>query len=172
MKTIKKVAYSFLLFSLGLPFQRAFSQESTVKKVENLNASTTTVYFNLENGAEVNAADTATNSWDISFQRTKVELQASASGQLLENSAFDKIEKAPAEGFLPGKAGIPNGSGKGWYLYNFENHDVSPIPGKVILVHTKSGKYVKLVIDSYYKTGADGTSGYYTFRYSFIPPNK
>ena len=168
MKTIKKIGLPSLLFILVLSFQNAFSQGDAVKKVQDLNAADKTVYYNLEKGIAVDAADTLKTGWDISFQRTKIELQAAACGQLLENSAFEKIAQAPSTGYLPGRAAIPNGSGKGWYLYNMDNHIISPIAGKVILVRAASGKYYKLVIDSYYKQGADGSSGYYTFRFAEI----
>jgi hypothetical protein len=170
MKTITKISCILLLFTFGIAVQRASSQQPVAKKVQDLNATGKPVYYNLEKGTAVDEADTAKTSWDLSFQRTAITLQATASGQLLENSDFEKIEHAPSAGYTFGKGAIPMGSGKSWYLYNMDNHTVSPIPGKVILIRTASGKYYKLIIDSYYKAGQDGPSGYYTFRYKEIVP--
>ncbi|MDO9155766.1 MAG: hypothetical protein Q7U17_02765, partial [Sediminibacterium sp.] len=57
---------------------------------------------------------------------------------------------------------------------------VTPIPGRVLVVRTASGKYAKVEILNYYKggttpatTASDAikltTQRYYTFRFSFQP---
>jgi len=170
MKTTLKISCFLLLFIFGTAIQKTFSQQPAIKKVGDLDATSKPVYYNLEKGITVDETDTAKTGWDLSFQRTTLTLQAAAGGQLLENSDFEKIEHAPSTGYAFGKNAIPNGSGKSWYLYNVDNHTVNPISGKFILIHTASGKYYKLIIDSYYKTEQDGPSGYYTFRYMEITP--
>jgi hypothetical protein len=168
MAITQKLSYRLLLACILMPAGFAFSQTAAVKKIENLNAADKTTYFNLETGTEVNEADTAKTGWDLAFQHTAIVLQSKAEGQLVSDASFDKIIAAPATGYQKGKTAIPWGSGKGWYTYNMDNHVVAPIPGKVIFIHTAAGKYYKLVIDSYYKDGADGASANYTFRYSMI----
>lgn len=172
MAIIQKLSYKLLFIVLCSPLFGAFAQQQDLKKIQNLNAADNTTYFNLEKGIVVNEADTAKTGWDISFQHTGIMVQASAGGQIIGNTSIDKITAAPAGGYKKGKQAIPWGSGNGWYTYNMENHTISPIAGKVILIHTASGKYFKLVIDSYYKDGADGAGGYYTFRYADIDPEK
>lgn len=151
-----------------MPVGYAFSQTISVKKIQNLNASEKLAYFNLEKGTEVSEADTAKTGWDISFQHTGIIVQGAAEGQIVADAAFDKVDKAPTTGYKKGKQAIPWGSGNGWYTYNMDNHQISPIPGKVIFIHTASGKYYKLIIDSYYKDGPDGASANYTFRYAAL----
>lgn len=170
MAIIQKLSYKLLFIVICSPLFGAFAQQQDLKKIQNLNAADNTTYFNLEKGIVVNEADTAKIRWDISFQHTGIMVQTS--GQVIGNISIDKITAAPAGGYKTGKQAIPWGSGNSWYTYNMENHTISPIAGRVILIHTASGKYFKLVIDSYYKDGADGAGGYYTFRYAAIDPEK
>ncbi len=170
MVNIKNIRYSSLILLLFSRLSPAFSQVSANKKITNLNASADAVYLNLETGAILNAADTTKSSWDIAFQHTAVTLAGKASAQVIADTGFDKINVAPTGGYLQGKAAVPSGSGNGWYNYNMDNHIVSPIPGRVILIHTASGKYVKLAVDSYYREGTDSEPGYYTLHYTFIEP--
>ncbi|WPV01770.1 HmuY family protein [Mucilaginibacter sp. cycad4] len=168
MINLKKISYRLLLTGLIMPIGYAFSQSSAIKKIQNLNAADKMAYFNFEKGTEVNEADTAKTGWDISFQHTGIIVQGAAEGQIVSDASFDKIDKAPASGYKKGKQAIPWGSGNGWYTYNMDNHQISPIPGKVIFIHTAAGKFYKLIIDSYYKDGPDGASANYTFRYSAL----
>lgn len=168
MINIKQLSYRLLLTGLLMPAAYAFSQTSPVKKIQNLNASDKMVYFNLEKGTEVSEADTAKTGWDISFQHTGVIIQGAGEGQIVSETTFDKVDKAPSSGYKKGNQAVPWGSGKGWYAYNMDNHQITPIPGRVIFIHTAAGKYYKLIIDSYYKDGPDGASGNYTFRYSAL----
>jgi HmuY protein len=172
MTIIQKLSYRFLLICLCAPVYQVFSQEHPIKKIQNLNAADQVAYFNLEKGIIVNEADTTQTGWDISFQHTGILVRPSAEGQVIANTSFDKVIAAPAVGYKKGKQAIPWGSGNGWYTYNMDTHIISPIAGKVILIHTASGKYYKLVIDSYYKDGPDGAGGYYTFQYAAINPEK
>ena len=172
MLSNQKLTYKLLFICFFTPFFQAFSQETTVKKIQNLNASDKVAYFNLEKDTPVNEADTAQTGWDISFQHTGIIVQSSAEGQVIANTSFDKTIAAPAIGYKKGKQAIPWGSGNGWYTYNMDTHIINPIEGKIVLIHTATGKYFKLVIDSYYKDGADGPSGYYSFRYAGINPEK
>jgi hypothetical protein len=75
---------------------------------------------------------------------------------------------------------IRSGSGNGWYSYNGATQIVTPIPGRVFLVRTATGKYAKVEILNYYKGGvtlsATATDEeklkkqrYYTFRFTYQP---
>ncbi|MBF4985371.1 HmuY family protein, partial [Nonlabens mediterrranea] len=65
---------------------------------------------------------------------------------------------------------IPTGSDNGWYNYNFMTNIVSPIPGQIIVIRTRDGRYAKIEILSYYEnqdTTAEGR--YFTFNYVYNP---
>jgi len=167
-----KLKYCCLLFLMSAIVLPAFSQTNTHKNVSNLDAAGKITYLNLETSAVMTALDTLTNGWDVAFQHTAIILPDKAAAQVVANSSFEKITVAPAGGYRQGRSAVPPGSGNGWYNYNMNTHIISPIPGRVILIRTASGKYVKLVIDSYYKDGADGEPGYYTLHYAFIDTAK
>jgi hypothetical protein len=168
MKSCKKFRTSLLLLLLSAFTIVGYSQDTTMRKIRNLEAITAVTYFNFETGKSISASDTTINGWDISFQHTAIDLQAKAAAQIV-NAGFDDLTTAPSVGDQHGKAGIPAGSGKGWYSYNMETHVISPIPGRVLILRTAAGKLVKMRIDSYYKEGTDGEPGYYSFRYAFLP---
>ncbi|MGN8068474.1 HmuY family protein [Mucilaginibacter sp. 22184] len=150
----------------------------TFKMVNDLDAVKQKIYFNFDKGQKVEGADTTGKDWDLVFARTVILVNSGISGkgnttaQLLKDASFDKILKAPANGYLEDSQktkAIPWGSNNGWYTYDMTNHSITPIPGRIIIVHTSSGKYVKVEILNYYKNG-DGDPGYYTFKYAFIEP--
>lgn len=70
---------------------------------------------------------------------------------------------------------LPKSSDMGWYNYNFMTNVVSPVPGRVILVKTRDGRYAKLEIISYYEGAPANPDGftdaprYYTFNYTYNP---
>jgi hypothetical protein len=83
-----------------------------------------------------------------------------------------KTENAPTS------FAITTGSNKGWYVYDGLNNLITPIPGRVLVVRTASGKYAKIEILNYYKGGVTPAASasdlvkmkeqrYYTFRYNF-----
>jgi hypothetical protein len=158
---------------------RSSAQAGTDNKVVNdLYAAKEKAYFSLDKGQKVEGADTTGKNWDLLFSRTVILVNSGTSGQgnttalILKDTSFDKVIKAPKSGYLEdtkATKALPWGSGNGWYTYDMNNHSINPIPGRVIIVHTASGKYAKLEILNYYKNG-DGDSGYYTFKYAFIEP--
>ena len=144
----------------------------TVKTVNNLAAAEQMVYFDLDKGQTVSAADAG---WDIAFHKTNISINSekgNVSAQVIEKTSFDKLNQAPASGYIKdGKqTAVPGGSGNGWYLYNMEDHSIQPIADRVIVVKTSAGKTVKLAILSYYKDQADyNPGGFYSFQYAFFP---
>ena len=168
---------TILILMLGGP---ATVGAQEIRIVNDLPAADAKTYFNIENGTVITGADTAGSNWDLAFLRTRVWVNSgknragNTKAVLLKNTPFDKLRAAPSEGYnedndtLPA---IPDGSGNGWYVYDMNNHTVSPAPGRVIVLKTGTGRFVKLEILNYYKDG-DGDPGYYTFRYSFIEKAK
>lgn len=129
---------------------------------------------------------TTGDDWDIAFRGTTILVNGGeetaddqpartanarayiATGSLAEitevNTAMLSADSA-TEGLA-----ITTGSGNGWYSYNPENHIISPIAGKVIVVETVTGAYAKVEIISYYKDGDTASdSQYYTFNYVYNP---
>lgn len=168
------------------------AQELETTNVADLNAESTKnfTFFSFDDGAVVLNTDSATSKWDIGFRGTTIILNGgtsgpgSASGQIVTN-IFDDITEAPVDGYAIDGAtkAIP---GSGWYTYTGEaptgpKHAILPIAGKVIIIKTATGKYVKLEILSYYKGNPNTTtaefadlvtrpvSRYYTFRYIYQP---
>lgn len=194
MKTIKSI-FLITLVSLFVTSctKNEVEQEPVVsKQAVNIYAPITTDYtvnppsesgtftkFNFEMGTEVND-----DNWDIAFRGTTIlvnggvkvglsdELARTANGALsMQTGTFTEILIAPNDSeFKQDKSGelaLPKGT---WYSYNGQTHIISPVAGKVLVVKTNNGHYVKMEILSYYKdkdTSKD--SRYYSFNYVYNP---
>lgn len=138
------------------------------KTEKNLDAKSKTTFYSLESGKMVKE----TENWDLAFNNTTIKLNSKnhVAAQVLSNTGFDKVIKAPENGYkqdTQSTSAIPTGSGNGWYNYDMASHALSPIPGKVILVKTHSGVHFKLEILSYYFDSEEyNETGFYTFRYA------
>lgn len=178
------------------------SNEPTLEPVEsktatNIHAPVTTDYtvnppsesgeftkFSLKTGTIV-----TDDSWDIALRGTSIlvnggtvigltdEPTRTGNGALaLETGTFGSILEAPADANFKqdasGTYALTKGSGNGWYTYNPQTNQISPIAGKVIVVKTNDGYYAKIEIISYYKDN-DATNPangrYYTFNYVYNP---
>ena len=144
-----------------------------IKTITNIDASAETAYFNLTTGKQVPAAS---DEWDIAFNRTTVLVNGGSSGignaeaVLLKETSFDQVTQRPADGFktdTESEKAIPEGSGNGWYEYNMADHSINPIPGRVLVIKTTAGTYVKLEILGYYNE-TNYNSANYSFRYSSL----
>lgn len=163
----------------------------TSSEVADLDATSTSKYalFSFSDGKVVANTDSASAKWDIGFRGTTIILNGgvsgpgAASGQIV-SGIFDEIVEAPASGYTQDSdaAKAILGSG-GWYTYtataSVPNHAILPNAGKVLVLKTASGKYVKVEITSYY-LGSPSTataefadlatrpaSRYYSFRYLY-----
>ena len=139
------------------------------------------VYFSLENNAQVQLSD----PWDIAIKGTTILVNGGISGNgnaraALMDGAFDELTEIPADLVFKQDTqeslAIPSGSGEGWYNYNFMNHTVSPIPGRILLIQTHGGKYAKVEILSYYQGNPPmeevtrmTPSAFYTFQFILQP---
>ena len=130
--------------------------------------------------------DSATTQWDIGLNSTTIIVNGGISGpgsteaQVLVG-LFDEVTEAPETGYVTDTEtsnAIPTGNGNGWYNYNLNgNNIVSPIPGRVIVLKTNEGNYVKFEILNYYQGNPDITtedfinnrppSRYYTIKYAY-----
>lgn len=156
---MKKSRFHFYVFLILLVAVNVFcvwaEHPYTVK---NLNASSATVYFNIETNS-VSAVD---KPWTLSFNRTSIGIHSGVGIQVL-NKSFDQILEAPQANYV----NMLEKGGNSWYEYDMFSHSITPLPQKILVLKLASGKYVKMEIQNYYKDGS-GDSGYYTFRYDYI----
>ncbi|WGQ07868.1 HmuY family protein [Pedobacter gandavensis] len=148
--------------------QALFAQ--TAKTEKNLDAKSKTTFYSLTEGKPVKESE----NWDLAFNNTTIKLNSKhkVAGQLLSNTSFDKVVKAPETGYkedTQSTSVIPTGSGKGWYNYDMASHALTPIEGKIILIRNPAGKHYKLEILSYYFDAQDyNETGFYTFKYTAL----
>ena len=147
-------------------------------------------YYSIENNTILPRTDSASNKWDLAFMSTRILTNGGTSGSgmggaFIYKGLFDDLKTISTDSSFntdnaPASYAITTGSGKGWYTYDGANNLITPIPGRVLVVRTASGKYAKIEIISYYKGGttlspsasdADKLSKqrYYTFRFTFQP---
>jgi len=147
-------------------------------------------FFSLETNSVIANSDSATNKWDLGFRGTTIITNSGNSGPASGGAfvyvgTFDDLKTIPADSVfrtdnVPTAYAIRTGSGNGWYSYNGATNLVTPIPGRVLIIRTASGKYAKVEIQNYYKGGvtpdasasdADKLSKqrYYTFRFIYQP---
>ncbi|MES1216497.1 MAG: HmuY family protein [Bacteroidota bacterium] len=147
-------------------------------------------FYNLETSSIVANSDSATNKWDIAFRGTTIITNSGNSGPanggaLVYVGTFDDLKSVPADSTIrvdnsPSAYAIRTGSGNGWYSYNGAANLITPIPGRVLVIRTASGKYAKIEIQNYYKGGVTLSASasdeeklskqrYYTFRFIYQP---
>jgi hypothetical protein len=144
-------------------------------------------FFNLATGQIVANSDSASNKWDIAFRGTTILTNNGTSGPGLGGAyvqvgVFADVTKVSSDSTIkidnaPSYA-ITTGSNKGWYVYDGLNNLINPIPGRVLIIRTATGKYAKVEILNYYKGGVTPAASasdavktseqrYYTFRYTY-----
>ena len=142
--------------------------------------------YSLENNLVISNSDSATNKWDLGFRGTTIITNGGTGGPanggaFVYVGTFTDLSQVPADSTFrtdnaPTSYAITIGSDKGWYHYDGATQLVTPIPGRVLVIRTASGKYAKVEIQNYYKGGitpdASATDDdkltkqrYYTFRY-------
>jgi len=145
-------------------------------------------FFSLETNTWVPNSDSATTKWDLAFSGTTIRVNNTtggpgAGGAFVYVGTFDALAAVPVDSVFrvdnhPVSYAITRGSGKGWYNYDGANNLLTPIPGRVLVIRTASGKYAKVEILNYYKGGATPSASapdnvkineqrYYSFRYTF-----
>jgi hypothetical protein len=135
-------------------------------------------YFSMEQNAILNENE----DWDLAFKGTTIRVNSAKNvSAAIVTGIFEEITEVPASAVFAKDTAtsfaIPTGSGTGWYNYNSATFTVTPIPGRVILVQTTKGNYVKMEILSYYKGNPPveeidprmTPSGHYTFRFILQP---
>jgi hypothetical protein len=147
-------------------------------------------FYSLERNEIVPTSDSATNKWDIGFRGTTIITNSgnsggAAGGAFVFVGTFEDLKTIPADSTFrtdnaPSAYAIPSGSNRGWYVYNAPVNLVTPIPGRVLVIRTATGKYAKVEILNYYKGGVTPATTasddlklrnqrYYKFRYIYQP---
>ena len=147
-------------------------------------------FYSLENNKVIDNADSATAKWDIGLRGTTIIINSGtggpgAGGAFVYTGTFADLTKISVDSVFrtdnaPTSYAIKTGSGNGWYSYNGATNLITPIPGRILVIRTASGKYAKVEIQNYYKGGVtpDATASdneklskqrYYTFRYLYQP---
>ncbi len=144
-------------------------------------------FFSLETGQLIENTDSATTKWDVAFRGTTILTNAGTSGPgaggaFVQVGLFADVLSVSSDSAFRTDAAptyaIRTGSNKGWYVYDGANNLITPIPGRVLMIRTASGKYAKLEITNYYKGGVTPASTasdavklseqrYYNFRYTY-----
>jgi hypothetical protein len=143
--------------------------------------------YSLENNKVIGNTDSATTKWDVGFRGTTIITNGGNSGPggggaFVYVGPFSDLATIPTDSTFrtdnaPTSYAIKTGSGNGWYSYNGSTQLITPIPGRVLVIRTATGKYAKIEILNYYKGGVtpDATASdtdklmkqrYYTFRYT------
>jgi len=210
MKTVKVLSFFFLLFSIGIFSCSKDNNTSTpttplvTKSVSDLVADTILgiaasgqpygagkyTFFSLENNAVVPSSDSATNKWDIAFRGTSIITNSGNSGPgngggFVFTGLFDDLKSIPVDSTFktdnaPSSYAITSGSNRGWYISNAPVNLITPIPGRVLVIRTATGKYAKVEILNYYKGGVTPAATasdddklrkqrFFTFRFLFQP---
>ena len=147
-------------------------------------------FYSLEKNAIVPNTDSASTKWDIAFMATRIIINGGTSGTgqggaFVYTGLFDDLKTIPTDSVFktdnaPTSYAITAGSGKGWYTYDGLNNLITPLAGRVLVIRTASGKYVKMEMTSYYKGGATLPASasdmekltkqrYYSFRFAYQP---
>ena len=147
-------------------------------------------FYSLETNSIVANSDSATTKWDIGLRGTTIITNAGTSGPgaggaFVYVGTFEDLKTISADSTFrtdnaPTSYAIRTGSGNGWYTYNGATNLVTPIPGRILVIRTANGKYVKIEIQNYYKGGVtpDASASdaeklskqrYYTFRFIYQP---
>ncbi len=137
------------------------------------------VGIDLESKQEILVEDaTATDAWDLAFQRFHVKSNGGVSGAAgvrvapLTGVEFEDVNEAPSEGWLQDLPDsdldghddyVISGQDLSWWEYDLETHVIN-MTGVVWVVETDEGHHYKLeLIDYYEDVAGSAESGYPTF---------
>jgi hypothetical protein len=146
----------------------------------------TITYYSLRENKQIDSTEVNSDNWDIAFNRTNIFVNCGNRGPghggafVYNNIDFGNITEVPADSSFnietEATKAIPTG-GKGWYSYDYDKMEINTIPGRVLIIRTADGKYVKLQILGYYKGYPNDIPDdiylreerYYSFRFTYQP---
>lgn len=144
-------------------------------------------FYSFETNSVVPNADSNSTKWDIGMRGTTIITNNGTSGPgkggaFVYVGTFDDLTSVPVDSTFKVDAApsfaITAASNRGWYLYTPQTNLVTPLPGRVLVIRTASGKYAKVEILNYYKGGTTPAATdpdalkifsqrYYTFKYTY-----
>jgi hypothetical protein len=144
-------------------------------------------FYSFETNSIVPSSDSNSTKWDIAMRGTTIITNNGSSGPgkggaFVYVGTYDDLTLVPADSTFKIDAApsyaITTGSNKGWYLYTPQTNLVTPIPGRVLVIKTATGRYAKVEITNYYKGGTTPPASasdavktfsqrYYTFRFTY-----
>ena len=117
-------------------------------------------FYSLETNAIISNIDSNSTKWDIGLRGSTIITNGGSSGPgkggaFIFVGTFEELVKVPADSTFRVDA-TPNYaiSSRGWSLYTPQTNLLTPLPGRVLVFKTASGKYAKVEILNYYKGGA------------------
>jgi hypothetical protein len=144
-------------------------------------------FYSFESNSIVPNSDSNSTKWDIGVRGSTIITNGGTSGPgtggaFVYVGTFDDLTAVPADSTFKVDAApnfaITAGSNKGWYLYTPQTNLLTPLPGRVLVFRTATGKYAKVEILNYYKGGTTPaatdpdavkifTQRYYTFKFAY-----
>ena len=144
-------------------------------------------FYSFETNSIVPNSDSNSTKWDIGVRGSTIITNGGTSGPgnggaFVYVGTFDDLTAVPADSTFKVDAApnfaITAGSNKGWYLYTPQTNLLTPLPGRVLVFRTATGKYAKVEILNYYKGGTTPaatdpdavkifTQRYYTFKFAY-----
>ena len=144
-------------------------------------------FYSFETNSIVPSSDSNSTKWDIAMRGTTILTNNGTSGPgkggaFVYVGTYDDLTLVPADSTFKIDAApsyaITTGSNKGWYLYTPQTNLVTPIPGRVLVIKTATGRFAKVEITNYYKGGTTPPASasdaiktfsqrYYTFRFTY-----
>jgi hypothetical protein len=144
-------------------------------------------FYSFESNSVVPNSDSNSTKWDIGVRGSTIITNGGTSGPgnggaFVYVGTFDDLTSVPADSTFKVDAApnfaITAGSNKGWYLYTPQTNLLTPLPGRVLVFRTATGKFAKVEILNYYKGGTTPaatdpdavkifTQRYYTFKFAY-----
>ena len=203
MKTIKLL----MLLSLAVTFSSCSDDDNEGNPTLQVEVDTVSNLFAPQTGGQgepisgeftkfdfsTGATTTSSSEWDIAFRGTSIIVNGGASlgtqdepertgngGAYIATGTMNDVTAAnPGQVVQDSDQGyaIAVGSGNGWYNYNPIAMTIEPIPGRILVIRTRDGRYAKVEILSYYRDAPDEITAeiaandlrYYTFNYVYQP---
>jgi hypothetical protein len=140
-------------------------------------------FYSLETNAIIPNTDSNSTKWDIGLRGSTIITNAGTSGPgkggaFVYVGTFDELTKVPSDSTFRVDAAPNYAITRAWYTYAQAVNLLTPVPGRVLVIKTASGKYAKIEILNYYKGGVTPAATapdnlkifsqrYYTFRFTY-----
>jgi hypothetical protein len=144
-------------------------------------------FYSFETNSIVPNSDSNSTKWDIGVRGSTIITNGGTSGPgnggaFVYVGTFDDLTSVPADSTFRVDAApnlaITAASNRGWYLYTPQTNLLTPLPGRVLVFRTATGKYAKVEILNYYKGGVTPAATdpdavkifnqrYYTFKFAY-----